>query len=63
MTPTALKAGFASAVLEADYQVELAGGGGNFSSAAHRFEVAEFQKTVSSGTLNLLYINLRRYSF
>ena len=52
MTPTTVKAGFVSAVLEAGYHVELAGGG-HYSPAALR--VAEIQGMICPGislTLN-----------
>jgi fatty acid synthase subunit alpha len=65
MTPTTVKAGFVSAVLEAGYHVELAGGG-HYSQAALRAKVAEIQTKISPGiglTLNALYINPRQFSF
>ncbi len=65
MTPTTVKAGFVSAVLEAGYHVELAGGG-HYSPAALRAKVAEIQGKISPGvglTLNSLYINPRQFSF
>ncbi|KAF8271214.1 fatty acid synthase [Lactarius quietus] len=65
MTPTTVKAGFVSAVLEAGYHVELAGGG-HYSQAALRAKVAEIQTKISPGiglTLNSLYINPRQFSF
>jgi fatty acid synthase subunit alpha len=65
MTPTTVKAGFVTAVLEAGYHVELAGGG-HYSPAALRAKVAEIQKNISPGiglTLNSLYINPRQFSF
>jgi fatty acid synthase subunit alpha, fungi type len=64
MTPTTVKVGFVSAVLEAGYHV-LAGGG-HYSPEALRAKVAEIQGKISSGiglTLNSLYINLRQLSF
>ncbi|THH15787.1 hypothetical protein EW146_g4747 [Bondarzewia mesenterica] len=42
MTPTTVKAGFVSAVLNAGYHVELAGGG-HYSPAALRAKIAEIQ--------------------
>jgi fatty acid synthase subunit alpha len=42
MTPTTVKAGFVSALLEAGYHVELAGGG-HYSPTALRAKVAEIQ--------------------
>ena len=65
MTPTTVKAGFVSAVLEAGYHVELAGGG-HYSPAALHAKVAEIQGKISPGiglTLNSLYINPRQFSF
>ncbi|KAI0264369.1 fatty acid synthase [Gloeopeniophorella convolvens] len=65
MTPTTVKAGFVSAVLQAGYHVELAGGG-HYSPAALRAKVAEIQSKISPGiglTLNALYINPRQFSF
>jgi len=63
-TPTTVKAGIVSAVLETGYLVQLAGG--HYSPAAHRAKVAELQKNISPGigmTLNSLYINPRQSSF
>ncbi|KAI0046589.1 fatty acid synthase [Auriscalpium vulgare] len=65
MTPTTVKAGFVSAVLEAGYHVELAGGG-HYSPASLRAKVAEIQSLVTPGlglTLNALYINPRQFTF
>ena len=65
MTPTTVKAGFVSAVLNAGYHVELAGGG-HYSPAALRAKITEIQSKVPAGvgiTLNALYINQRQFTF
>ncbi|GBE87869.1 fatty acid synthase [Sparassis crispa] len=65
MTPTTVKAGFVSAVLDAGYHVELAGGG-HYNAAALRAKVAEIQSKIPAGvglTLNSLYINPRQFGF
>ncbi|RDX57079.1 fatty acid synthase [Lentinus brumalis] len=65
MTPTTVKAGFVSAVLDAGYHIELAGGG-HYNAAALRSKVAEIQSKVPAGvgiTLNALYINPRQFGF
>lgn len=65
MTPTTVKAGFVSAILDAGYHVELAGGG-HYSPAALRAKVAEIQSKIPAGvglTLNSLYINPRQFGF
>ncbi|KAI0368773.1 fatty acid synthase [Pilatotrama ljubarskyi] len=65
MTPTTVKAGFVSAVLNAGYHVELAGGG-HYNAAALRAKVAEIQSKIPAGvgiTLNALYINPRQFGF
>ena len=65
MTPSTVKAGFVSAVLDAGYHIELAGGG-HYNAAALRSKVAEIQKQVPAGvgiTLNSLYINPRQFTF
>ncbi|OBZ72637.1 Fatty acid synthase subunit beta [Grifola frondosa] len=65
MTPTTVKAGFVSAVLDAGYHIELAGGG-HYSPAALRAKVAEIQSKIPAGvgiTLNSLYINPRQFGF
>jgi fatty acid synthase subunit alpha len=67
MTPSTVKAGFVSAVLDAGYHIELAGGG-HYNAAALRSEskVAEIQKQIPAGvgiTLNSLYINPRQFAF
>jgi len=65
MTPSTVKAGFVSAILNAGYHVELAGGG-HYNAAAVREKVAEIQKLIPAGvglTLNSLYINPRQFGF
>ncbi|KAF8969171.1 fatty acid synthase [Flammula alnicola] len=65
MTPSTVKAGFVSAVLDAGYHIELAGGG-HYNAAALRSKVAEIQKLIPAGvgiTLNALYINPRQFTF
>ncbi|KAI0685962.1 fatty acid synthase [Cytidiella melzeri] len=65
MTPCTVKAGFVSAILNAGYHVELAGGG-HYNAAAVRSKVAEIQSQVPAGigiTLNALYINPRQFGF
>ena len=65
MTPSTVKAGFMSAVLEAGYHIELTGGG-HYNAAALRSKVAEIQKQIPAGvgiTLNSLYINPHQFTF
>ena len=65
MTPSTVKAGFVSAVLDAGYHIELAGGG-HYNAAALRSKVAEIQKQIPAGVgimLNSLYINPRQFTF
>ncbi|KAI0635636.1 fatty acid synthase [Trametes polyzona] len=65
MTPSTVKAGFVSAILDAGYHVELAGGG-HYNATALREKVAEIQSKIPAGvglTLNSLYINPRQFSF
>ncbi|KAJ7067175.1 fatty acid synthase [Mycena amicta] len=65
MTPSTVKAGFVSAVLDAGYHIELAGGG-HYNAAALRSKVAEIQAAIPAGvgiTLNALYINPRQFGF
>lgn len=65
MTPTTVKAGFVSAILDAGYHVELAGGG-HYNANALRAKVAEIQAKIPAGvglTLNSLYINPRQFTF
>jgi fatty acid synthase subunit alpha len=65
MTPTTVKAGFVSAILNAGYHVELAGGG-HYNANAVRAKVAEIQANLPAGvglTLNSLYINPRQFTF
>jgi fatty acid synthase subunit alpha, fungi type len=65
MTPSTVQGGFVSAVLNAGYHIELAGGG-HYSAAALRGKVAEIQSKIPAGvgiTLNSLDINPRRFTF
>ncbi|KAF8632253.1 hypothetical protein AX15_002000 [Amanita polypyramis BW_CC] len=65
MTPTTVKSGFVSSVLNAGYHVELAGGG-HYNPAALRAKISEIQKQIPAGigiTLNSLYINPRQFGF
>lgn len=65
MTPTTVQAGFVSAILNAGFHVELAGGG-HYNAAALRSKVAEIQKAIPPGvglTLNSLYINPKQSGF
>ncbi|KAI0077780.1 fatty acid synthase [Panus rudis PR-1116 ss-1] len=65
MTPSTVKAGFVSAVLNAGFHIELAGGG-HYNAAALRAKVAEIQSKIPPGvgiTLNSLYINPRQFGF
>ena len=48
MTPSTVKAGFVSAVLDAGYHIELAGGG-HYNATALRSKVAEIQKHIPAG--------------
>lgn len=64
-TPSAVKAGFVSAVLDAGYHIELAGGG-HYNAVTLRSKVAEIQEKIPAGvgfTLNSLYVNPRRFTF
>jgi len=65
MTPSTVKAGFVSAVLDAGYHIELAGGG-HYNAKALRSKIAEIQAKIPDGvgiTLNSLYINPRQFTF
>ncbi|KAJ7285205.1 fatty acid synthase [Mycena rebaudengoi] len=65
MTPSTVKGGFVSAVLNAGYHIELAGGG-HYNAGALRSKVAEIQTKIPAGvgiTLNALYINPRQFGF
>ncbi|KAK0450204.1 fatty acid synthase [Armillaria borealis] len=65
MTPTTVKAGFVSAVLDAGYHIELAGGA-HYNAAALRAKVAEIRTKIPDGvglTLNALYINPAQFTF
>ena len=45
MTPSTIKAGFVSTVLDAGYHIELAGGG-HYNAAALHSKVADIQKQI-----------------
>jgi enoyl reductase-like protein len=65
MTPTTVPAGFVSAVLNAGYHIELAGGG-HYNAKALRAKVAAIQSQIEPGvgiSLNALYINQRQFGF
>jgi fatty acid synthase subunit beta len=65
MTPTTVKGGFVSAILDAGFHVELAGCG-HYNAAALRAKIAEIQTKIPAGvgiTLNSLYINPRQFGF
>ena len=48
MTPSTVKAGFVSAVLDAGYHIELVGGG-HYNTVALRSNVVEIQKQIPAG--------------
>jgi len=65
MTPSTVQAGFVSAVLDAGYHVELAGGG-HYNANALRAKVIEIQSKIPQGagiTFNCIYINPALFSF
>ncbi|KAF7792928.1 hypothetical protein EIP86_004031 [Pleurotus ostreatoroseus] len=65
MTPSTVPAGFVSAVLNAGFHIELAGGG-QVAPFILRDRVAEIQKKIPSGvgiTLNSIYINPMQFGF
>jgi enoyl reductase-like protein len=65
MTPCTVPAGMVSAVLNAGYHIELAGGA-HYNPKALRAKVAEIQSQIEPGvgiTLNALYINQRQFTF
>ncbi|KAE9399788.1 fatty acid synthase [Gymnopus androsaceus JB14] len=65
MTPSTVQAGFVSAVLDAGYHVELAGGG-HYNANALRAKVIEIQSKIPQGagiTLNCIYINPAQFGF
>src|ERR1700761_1575724 len=65
MTPSTVQGGFVSAVLNAGFHVELAGGG-HYSASALRAKVTEIQARIKPGvglTLNSLYINPKQFGF
>ena len=55
MTPSTVKSGFVSAVLDAGYHIEPAGGGGHYNAAALRDKVAEIQAKIPPGVGITLY--------
>ena len=65
MTPSTIKAGFVSAVLDAGFHIELAGGG-HYNATTLRAKVSEIQKKIPASigiTLNSLYINPCQFNF
>ena len=48
MTPSTVKAGFISAILDAGYHIKLAGGG-HYNAAALCSKVMEIQKQIPAG--------------
>ncbi|ORZ36810.1 hypothetical protein BCR44DRAFT_1498577 [Catenaria anguillulae PL171] len=65
MTPTTVSGDFVSAVLNAGYHIELAGGG-HFSEAMLRDKVKYVMSRVEPGnaiTLNMMFLNARQWSF
>ncbi|KAL7749388.1 fatty acid synthase alpha subunit Lsd1 [Sorochytrium milnesiophthora] len=65
MTPTTVNAEFVSAVLNAGYHVELAGGG-HYTEQAMRNVINRIINTVPAGegiTLNMLFLNARQWAF
>ncbi|KAJ3783459.1 fatty acid synthase [Lentinula aff. detonsa] len=65
MTPSTVQAGFVSAILDAGYHVELAGGG-HYNANALRAKVIEIQAKIPQGagiTLNSIYINPAQFGF
>ncbi|KAG6839299.1 hypothetical protein C0991_004062 [Blastosporella zonata] len=65
MTPSTVKAGFVSAVLDASYHIELARGR-HYNAAALCAKIAKIQKQIPASigvTLNALYINPRQFNF
>ncbi|KAI9314935.1 fatty acid synthase [Dichotomocladium elegans] len=65
MTPSTVSAEFVSAVMNAGYHVELAGGG-HYNERALRSKVAEIMEKTRAGegiTLNILFLNVRQWGF
>lgn len=65
MTPSIVQAGFVSAVLDAGYHVELAGGG-HYNANTLRAKVIESQSKIPIGAaiaLNSIYINPAQFGF
>ncbi len=64
MTPSTVQGGFVSAILDAGYHVELAGGG-QYRSGDLRRRVTEIQSKIPPGvgiSLNSLYISPRQFT-
>ncbi|KAG0272729.1 beta subunit of fatty acid synthetase, partial [Linnemannia exigua] len=65
MTPSTVNEGFVSAVMNAGYHIELAGGG-HYNEAAVRSKVKKIMHLTTPGagiTLNTLFINVRQWGF
>lgn len=65
MTPSTVSAEFVSAVMNAGYHVELAGGG-HYNEKMLRSKVDEIMKKTRAGegiTLNILFLNVRQWGF
>ena len=65
MTPSTVSAEFVSAVMNAGYHVELAGGG-HYNEKMLRSKVDEIMKQTRAGegiTLNILFLNVRQWGF
>ncbi|KAG0090509.1 3-oxoacyl-[acyl-carrier-protein] synthase [Podila epicladia] len=65
MTPSTVHEGFVSAVMNAGYHVELAGGG-HYNEEAVRTKVKKIMQLTTPGagiTLNTLFINVRQWGF
>ncbi|KAF9311477.1 3-oxoacyl-[acyl-carrier-protein] synthase [Podila horticola] len=65
MTPSTVHEGFVSAVMNAGYHIELAGGG-HYNEEAVRSKVKKIMQLTTPGagiTLNTLFINVRQWGF
>ncbi|KAJ1970693.1 fatty acid synthase alpha subunit Lsd1, partial [Dimargaris xerosporica] len=65
MTPTTVSGKFVSAVLNAGYHIELAGGG-HYNEKALRRKIRQIMQDTQPGlgiTLNILYLNARQWAF
>ncbi|KAI9223673.1 hypothetical protein BC828DRAFT_410490 [Blastocladiella britannica] len=65
MTPTTVSSEFVSAVLNAGYHIELAGGG-HFTEQMLRDKVVDIMKRVEPGnaiTINMMFLNPRQWAF